>query len=180
MNIPLWIKPAAYGAVAGGIAVAIVGFSWAGWVTGGSAQASALAAADASRTDLAAAVCVQNFMADENARENLEGLKALTSNIQKRSYIEAGDWAVMPGNDEAARPTAVLCSRMLAELEPTELPVVDNGEVREEGDVIETEAVEAGEEEATSESSSQPSVSEPAAPDAEVLDDASEEETSSP
>ena len=56
MNIPVWIKPAAYGAIVGGIIVAIVGFSWGGWVTGGTARTSASAAADASRTDLAAGV----------------------------------------------------------------------------------------------------------------------------
>lgn len=143
MNIPVWIKPAAYGAVVGGIAVAIVGFTWGGWVTGGSAQASALAAADSSRTDLAAAVCVQNFMADESARDNLAELKGLARATQQRDFIEAGNWAAMPDSDQVARTTATLCARMLAELEPIELPVVEDGEVVEEGAVIEAEVIEA-------------------------------------
>lgn len=139
MNMPLWIKPAAYGAIVGGIVVAIVGFSWGGWVTGRTAQTSASAAADASRTDLAAAICVQNFMADENAREHLAELKDLARAAQQRDYIQAGNWATMPDRDEVARPTAVLCARMLAEIEPIELPVVEEGEVIEEGAVIEAE-----------------------------------------
>lgn len=139
MNIPTWIKPAAYGAVAGGVVVAIVGFAWGGWVTGGSAQASAAAAADASRTDLAAAICVQNFMAEEGARERLAELKELPRATAQRDYIEGGNWAIMPGNDAALRPAATLCARMLAELEPIELPVVEAGEVIEEGEVIEPE-----------------------------------------
>ena len=139
MNIPVWIKPAAYGAIVGGIIVAIVGFSWGGWVTGGTARTSASAAADASRTDLAAAICVQNFMADENARERLAELKELARATQQRDYIQAGNWAAMPDRDEVARPTATLCARMLAELQPIELPVVEDGEVIEEGAVMEAE-----------------------------------------
>ncbi len=33
MNAPEWTKPAVMGAVAGAIALAIVGFSWGGWMT---------------------------------------------------------------------------------------------------------------------------------------------------
>ena len=143
MNIPLWIKPAVYGAVAGGIAVAVVGFSWGGWVTGGSAQASALSAADASRADLAAAICVQNFMADDDARERLAELKELGRPTPQRNYIEAGNWATMPDSDTVSRPVATLCARMLVELEPLELPVVEDGEIVEDGEVIEAEAMEA-------------------------------------
>jgi hypothetical protein len=45
----------------------------------------------------------------------------------------------MPDRDEVARPTATLCARMLAELQPIELPVVEDGEVIEEGAVMEAE-----------------------------------------
>lgn len=137
MNTPEWIKPAAYGAVAGGIAVAIVGFMWGGWVTGGSAEARAQAAADTSRTDLAAAICVQNFLADEGARENLAEIKQFANASQQRTFIENGGWAVMPDSEAVARPTATLCARMLSGLEPIELPVVEDGEVIEEGEVTE-------------------------------------------
>ena len=161
MRIPTWIKPAAYGAVAGGVIVAIVGFSWGGWVTGGSARASASAAADASRTDLAAAICVQNFMAEDGARERLAELKELPRATVQRDYVEGGGWAAMLGSDAAQRPVATLCARMLAELEPIELAVVEDGEVIEEGEVIDAEVIEAEQEAATPDS-----LEEPAAPDA--------------
>lgn len=139
MKTPEWIKPAVYGAIAGGVAVAIVGFAWGGWVTGSSAQASALAAADASRTDLAAAICVQNFLSDEGARENLAELKAISSATQQRAFVESGNWAAMPDREGVTRPVATLCARMVSELEPIELPVVEEGEIVEEGEVIEAE-----------------------------------------
>lgn len=140
MNTPEWIKPAAYGAVAGGIAVAIVGFMWGGWVTGGSAAARAQLAADTSRTDLAAAVCVQQFLADDDARAKLAQIQQLPSASQQRTFIEAGGWATMPDSEAVSRPTATLCARMLSGLSPTELPVVEGGEVIEEGQVTEAEA----------------------------------------
>ena len=33
MQIPTWVKPAVYGAGAGAVALAIIGFTWGGWVT---------------------------------------------------------------------------------------------------------------------------------------------------
>lgn len=143
MNIPGWVKPAAYGAVAGGIAVAVIGFMWGGWVTGGSANARAQAAADTGRTDLAAAICVQNFLADDGARDNLAEIKQFASSSQQRTFIEAGGWAVMPDSEAVARPTATLCARMLSGLDPIELPVVEGGEVIEEGAIIEGDAAPA-------------------------------------
>ena len=42
MQLPTWLKPALLGAGVGAIALAIVGFSWGGWVTGGSEKDMAL------------------------------------------------------------------------------------------------------------------------------------------
>jgi hypothetical protein len=39
MQSPEWLKPALYGAACGAIALATVGFSWGGWVTGGESGA---------------------------------------------------------------------------------------------------------------------------------------------
>lgn len=48
MKLPEWTGPALWGAVAGGLALAFVGFNWGGWVKGGTAlkmsQASSSAA----------------------------------------------------------------------------------------------------------------------------------------
>lgn len=38
VQTPDWLKPALYGALAGATALAIAGFSWGGWVTGGTAE----------------------------------------------------------------------------------------------------------------------------------------------
>ena len=46
MQVPSELKPAAWGAVAGAIALAVIGFNWGGWVTGATANKNAKDAAD--------------------------------------------------------------------------------------------------------------------------------------
>jgi hypothetical protein len=43
MNTPEWLKPGIYGAVIGAVFVGVVGFTWGGWVTGGTANDRAMA-----------------------------------------------------------------------------------------------------------------------------------------
>ena len=43
MNTPEWLKPGVYGALIGAAFVGIVGFSWGGWVTGGTSNDRAMA-----------------------------------------------------------------------------------------------------------------------------------------
>ena len=62
------------GCVAGTI---LVGFTWGGWTTGGTARSAAQEAALGSRNELAAAVCVDRFKAAGDAPAQLVALKAL-------------------------------------------------------------------------------------------------------
>jgi hypothetical protein len=64
MKIPVWVKPGVWGAVAGAIAMAIIGFSQLGWTT--SATAEQLAQ-DRSNTSVVAALvpfCVAKAQQD--------------------------------------------------------------------------------------------------------------------
>ena len=42
MNSPEWLKPGIYGALIGAVFVGVVGFTWGGWVTGGTANSESL------------------------------------------------------------------------------------------------------------------------------------------
>jgi hypothetical protein len=53
MNTPKWLKPALQGAALGAIALAITGFTWGGWVTGGTAKEMA---ADQAKLEVLAAL----------------------------------------------------------------------------------------------------------------------------
>ena len=89
--------------IAAMIAMIFVGFSWGGWVTGGTSQTMAKAAGDTARGELASAICVERFNAAPDAAAKLVEFKAVTDSYKKRQFIEAGDWATMPGQTTADR-----------------------------------------------------------------------------
>jgi hypothetical protein len=109
-------KTALFWSCAGCIAATmIVGFTWGGWVTGGTAGEMAEDAATQARAQLAATVCVDNFMAAADAGTQLASLKDVTSSWQRENFIEDGGWAMVSGQeyDDAAE----LCAERLMELE---------------------------------------------------------------
>jgi hypothetical protein len=103
----------------GSVVVAlVVGFTWGGWVTGGTARGMAETAGDTSRYELASVICVEKFLAAPDAQAQLTALKAIDSSYSQRQFIEEGGWAVMPNKDKAARQAADLCAKVLTNLEP--------------------------------------------------------------
>ena len=113
MNMPEWLKPALYGAVAGAIVVAVVGFSWGGWVTGGSADRMA---ADKARQEVVAAlvpICIEQSKQDPKVSETLAQLKAASNYKRSDMLMEAG-WATMPGSIDPNRSVASACMEQLA------------------------------------------------------------------
>jgi hypothetical protein len=99
------------------VATLIVGFTWGGWVTGGTARDMAQDAGDQSRYELASVICADKFMAASDARAQLTELKGIDSSYRQRQFIDDGGWATMPGQDKGARQTAELCAKVLEKLE---------------------------------------------------------------
>ena len=91
------------------IATMIIGFSWGGWVTGGTSRTMATAAGDAARGELASAICVERFNAAPDAAAQLVEFKAIPDNYKKRQFVEAGGWATMPGQTSPDRRGAEGC-----------------------------------------------------------------------
>ncbi|WP_137391202.1 hypothetical protein [Rhodoligotrophos defluvii] len=102
--------------VAAVVLTMIIGFSWGGWVTGGTARDMADTAAEEARAQLAATVCVDRFMDAADARTQLAALKE-TSSWERDSFIEEGGWATLPGMDEPVEASADLCAERLAEMQ---------------------------------------------------------------
>jgi hypothetical protein len=102
------------------VATIAVGFTFGGWVTGGTAQEMASTAGDEARAELAAAVCMENFLASADARTQLAELKDIDNAFRQRQFIEGGEWALMPDRDSVNRRAAAKCAEMLAEWEPTD------------------------------------------------------------
>jgi hypothetical protein len=97
------------------VATMILGFTWGGWVTGGTAEEMAADALARGRAEVAAAVCVDEFMKEAEAGAQLASLKETRSSWQRENFIEEGGWAVVAGEeyDEAA----ALCAERLIEME---------------------------------------------------------------
>ena len=112
MNIPEWLKPALYGAAAGAVALAIVGFSWGGWVTGGTAKQMA---ANQAKLEVVAAlvpICVQQSKQDPQVVDTLAQLRDAGSWKRSDLLMDAG-WATMPGSSDPNRDVARACMETL-------------------------------------------------------------------
>lgn len=113
MNIPEWTKPALYGAVAGAVALAIIGFTWGGWVTSGTAQKLADDASVAAVVSAMTPYCIAQSKSAPNSAEVLAALKAASS-YERRGIIEKAGWATPLGADQPNTALAVSCSTALA------------------------------------------------------------------
>ena len=106
-----------WGFVAGAVVTMVIGFSWGGWVTGGSVQALTEKAAQGAHQKLAAAVCADRFAAAPDARAQLAALKEITSSYQRGKFVDDGGWAIMPGASSADRADNTACADSLLKLE---------------------------------------------------------------
>jgi hypothetical protein len=132
-------KTGVFWACAGSVIAAIVvGFSWGGWVTGGTAQEMAKDSAAQARQQLAAVVCVDRFMAAPNARVQLTALQEITTPRAQSKFVEDGAWAIVvpassPTDYEARsdhREAAGLCA---AELAKREMPAIGKAGLTDDG-----------------------------------------------
>ena len=107
-----WLKPAVWGAIIGSATTMIVGFSWMGWVLGGTAERMA-----AERTNAAVVValtpsCVSRFMQQPQAAAKLKELQA-TDSWKQRELVEAGGWATQTGEQSPNSGVANACAEQL-------------------------------------------------------------------
>ena len=114
MNIPEWLKPGLFGAVAGAAAIAIVGFSWGGWMTGSAAERMA---ADHAQMEVVAAlvpICLEQSKQDPTVTATLADLRDASS-YKRRDLLMKTGWATMPGSSDPNRNVATACVEKLAD-----------------------------------------------------------------
>jgi hypothetical protein len=116
MPAPEWIKPAAWGAVGGAVAITIIGFS-ADWVmTTGAANTLADDEAELAVLSALTPICVAQFRA-EAAPVREEQLAAMQdqSRWERGDVVSAEGWATLPGAEEPNEDLAEACSERLLE-----------------------------------------------------------------
>lgn len=112
MKVPMEAKPAAWGAVGGAIVLAIIGFTWGGWVTGGSSAQAAKVSANTAVVAALAPICATQFRGQADADSKLTELKALR-NYERSDFVVKGGWATMPGSETPVNGVAASCAEIL-------------------------------------------------------------------
>lgn len=112
------------GAVVGAL---VLGFTWGGWVTGGTADEMARRAGLDAQAELAATVCVHQFTQGGDARAQLASLKDVSSYRRSR-FVEEGGWATMPGAERPLRNVGRVCAERLLELQLPEVAAAEGDE----------------------------------------------------
>jgi len=110
MQVPVWIKPAVWGAIFGAVAIMITGFSWMGWTLG---HTTKRLVAEGSESAVIAALtpfCVSNYLKQPDAAKKLALLREDTSSYTQRDMIEKAGFATMPGNTEPNSGLAAACA----------------------------------------------------------------------
>jgi hypothetical protein len=105
-----------WGAVGGAVGLAIVGFAFGGWVTGGKAAEMSRQEADKAVVAALAPICADNFRHAKDVEVNLGKLNAISYSWDKGTYISQGGWATLPGSTEPKSGVAQACAEMLSNL----------------------------------------------------------------
>src|SRR4051794_15911618 len=110
MKIPAQVKPAVWGAIAGAVAAMIIGFVWGGWVTGGTSEKNAGAAAQTAVVQAFVPLCVTKA---EQQPDQLSLLKKESSYRRTEFVIKAG-W-VESVTEKYRRNVAEQCASTIVE-----------------------------------------------------------------
>ena len=103
------------------VATMVVGFTWGGWVTGGSAQERADTAAEQAVAQLAADICFRRYLAAPDARVNLTALVE-ESSYRRDGVLEDGGWVTCADREDPIKGAAEICADRLAEVDISTLP----------------------------------------------------------
>jgi len=114
------VKTAIMGAAAGAAVLAILGFSWGGWVTGGTAEKIADRKASAAVVVALAPICVDNFRRQADAGVQLANLQKLSS-YEQAGFVQKGGWASSLGGKEDSSALMRACAESISKLTAADL-----------------------------------------------------------
>ena len=109
------LKRLLQGAAVGVVASMVIGFSWGGWMTGGTANKLAADQADTAVMAALTPVCVEKFMQNSDAKANLAILQKISTNWEQGQYLEKGGWATRPGATSTDYQLARACAEKLVQ-----------------------------------------------------------------
>ena len=107
------LKPGIWGVVIGAAALSMLGFSYFGWMLGSTAERMAQERAQTAVVAVLAPICVEKFQHQTDASAKLVEFQKVAS-WDRRSIIERGGWATMPGSDGPNSAVVTACAEQLA------------------------------------------------------------------
>ena len=109
------IQVGLWSAIGGAIVLAIIGFNWGGWVTGGTAQKMGEEMAEEAVVSRLAPICVEQFRQDSEKVQKLKDMKAKVD-WKRGDYVEKQGWATMPGEKKPDSEVAGKCAEKIVKL----------------------------------------------------------------
>jgi len=113
MKINSSLKPGIREAVVGAAAISVIGFSHFGWTLGSTAERMANERAQTAVVAALAPICVEKFQQQADAPAKLAAFNKVSTSWDRRSIIEKGGWATMPGSDTPNSAVASACAERL-------------------------------------------------------------------
>ena len=113
MEMPKNISTLIWSAVGGAALATAVGFTWGGWVTGGTARKESAAAAHEAVVVALAPICVDRFKRQDDAAAKISELSKASS-WDRGNVIAKSGFATMPGAKDADSDVARACAEILA------------------------------------------------------------------
>jgi hypothetical protein len=99
------LKHGGWGIAIGAVIAMGIGFSWGGWVTGGTSKERSEEAVLAGQ----AAICVAQFMKAPNHEAQLKAFKE-TDSWKRSEFVSKGGWDKMPGQETAGGSVSNACA----------------------------------------------------------------------
>jgi hypothetical protein len=110
------LKRLLQGIVIGAVASMVIGFSWGGWMTGGTAIKLADERVNTAVVAALTPICVEKFLLNNDAKANLAVLQKISSNWEQGQYLEKGGWATRLGATSPDYRLARACAEKLVQV----------------------------------------------------------------
>ena len=106
------LKPGIWGAVIAAAVISVLGFSLFGWTLDSTAEKMAKERALTAVVEVLAPICAERFQQQADAPAKLKEF-GKASAWERRSIIEKGGWATVPGTDTPNSAVATACAERL-------------------------------------------------------------------
>jgi hypothetical protein len=94
----------------------VIGFSWGGWMTAGTADKIAAERADTAVVAALTPICVEKFLQNSDAKANLAVLQKICTTWEQGDYLQKGGWATQPGATSSDYHLARACAEKLVQV----------------------------------------------------------------